>query len=121
MMITLVGIVVMLMAGCQKDKPAEEEFSQNYDIPWKISRITNVSPIEAAPGANITLTGENLGTDLVLPSGFLIGTLSCNVVSQTATSVVITVPMTVAEPLDVSVRNLHNRTFVYEKPFIPIL
>ncbi|MDR0694105.1 MAG: IPT/TIG domain-containing protein [Prevotellaceae bacterium] len=121
MMIALVGAIAMLTAGCQKDTAPEEEFSKNYDIPWKISRITNVTPIEAAPGSNITLTGENLGTDLVLPSGFLIGTLPCVVVSQAATTVVVTVPMAVAEPMDVSVRNLHNRTFVYEQQFTPVL
>jgi hypothetical protein len=121
LMITLMGAIAVLTAGCQKDLSPEESFSQNYDIPWKISRITNVTPIEAAPGTNITLTGENLGTDLVLPSGFLIGTLSCAVVSQTATTVVITVPATVTEPLDISVRNLHNRTFVYKDKFIPVL
>jgi hypothetical protein len=122
MMITLAGVLAMLAAGCEKEKPSpEDDFSKSYDIPWIISRITNVAPIEAAPGANITLTGENLGANLVLEDGFLIGTLPCTVVSQTATSVVIKVPDKVTEPMDISVRNLHKRTFVYEKPFVPTL
>ncbi|MDR3367453.1 MAG: IPT/TIG domain-containing protein [Prevotellaceae bacterium] len=116
--IVLLGGAATFTAGCSEEK----EFSADYDIPWQVSRITNVTPIEAAPGANITLTGENLGTDLVLPeSGFLVGTQTCTVVSQTATSVVITVPASVTEPVDVSVRNLHNRTFVYEAKFRPAL
>jgi hypothetical protein len=123
LMVTLAGVLAMLAAGCEKEKPLpEDDFSNSYDIPWVISRITNVAPIEAAPGANITLTGENLGEDLVLPgSGFLIGTTPCAVVSQAATTVVITVPDNVTEPMDISVRNLHKRTFVYEKPFVPTL
>jgi hypothetical protein len=114
--IALLGGTAAFTAGCSKEK----EFSADYDIPWKVSRITNITPIEAASGANITLTGENLGADLVSPTdGFLIGTLTCTVVSQAATSVVITVPAKITEPEDVSVRNLHNRTFVYETKFRP--
>lgn len=44
-------------AGCSDN---ESEFSENYDIPWKISTITAVSPLSAVPVA-ITIQGENLG------------------------------------------------------------
>jgi hypothetical protein len=121
MMIALAGVLVVLTAGCEKDPSAGDDFSKDYDIPWIVSRITNVSPIEAAPGANITLTGENLGTNFVQSDGFSIGAFPCTIVSQNTTSVTITVPMGVIEPSDISVYNLHNRTFVYKEQFIPKL
>jgi hypothetical protein len=113
--IALLGGTAALMAGCE-----EKEFSEDYDIPWVVSRITNVSPLEAVPGTNITLTGENLGSNFVLSDGFSIGAYTCTIVSQSATSVVVTVPMNVVEPSDISVYNLHNRTFVYGDQFMPL-
>jgi hypothetical protein len=117
----MVGTAALMISCEERELSADEEFSTDYDIPWIVSRITNVTPIEATPGTNITLTGENIGTSFVLSDGFLIGTTPCAIVSQTATSAVITVPVSIIEPSDISVRNLHNRTFVYEKQFIPEL
>ncbi|MDR0429507.1 MAG: IPT/TIG domain-containing protein [Tannerellaceae bacterium] len=110
------------LSGCD-----EKNFSADYDIPWVVSKITNVTPLDAegyptgALGTNITLEGENLGSDYVQPDGFLIGGVPCGVVSQSATTAVITVPAGIKEPSDISVRNLHSRTFVYGKQFIPDL
>ncbi|MDR3340389.1 MAG: IPT/TIG domain-containing protein [Candidatus Symbiothrix sp.] len=110
------------LSGCD-----EKDFSADYDIPWVVSKITNVTPADsegyptAAPGANITLTGENLGSDYVQSDGFLIGSVPCSIVSQSATTAVITVPAGIKEPSDITVRNLHNRTFVYGKQLIPNL
>lgn len=54
--------LAVLVVGCSDN---EFEFSENYDIPWKISTITAVSPLSAVPGVAITIQGENLGSDLV--------------------------------------------------------
>ena len=88
----------VLVVGCSDN---ELEFSENYDIPWKISTITAVSPLSAVPGTVITIQGENL--------------------SQSATSITIIAPsFQTSEELDVVVLNLHNRKFVFEKKFVPI-
>ena len=106
----------VLVVGCSDN---ELEFSENYDIPWKISTITAVSPLSAVPG--ITIQGENLGSDLVSSTGITIGTEICTIVSQSATSITIIAPsFQTSEELDVVVLNLHNRKFVFEKKFVPI-
>jgi hypothetical protein len=107
--------MIALTAGCEEVK----EFSADYDIPWIVSTISNVTPLQAPAGAQLTITGENLGADFVPAINFFIGTLSCEVVSQSSTTVVIIVPEGISEPSDVSVRNLHNRTFVYTEQFRP--
>lgn len=81
----------------------EFEFSENYDIPWKISTITAVSPLSAVPGVAITIQGENLGSDLVSSTGITIGTEICTIVSQSATSITIIAPsFQTSEELDVT-------------------
>ena len=79
----------VLVVGCSDN---ELEFSENYDIPWKISTITAVSPLSAVPGTVITIQGENLGSDLVSSTGITIGTEICTIVSQSATSITIIAP-----------------------------
>ena len=111
--------LAVLVVGCSDN---EFEFSENYDIPWKISTITAVSPLSAVPGVAITIQGENLGSDLVSSTGITIGTEICTIVSQSATIITIIAPsFQTSEELDVTVLNLHNRKFVFEKKFIPIL
>ena len=111
--------LAVLVVGCSDN---EFEFSENYDIPWKISTITAVSPLSAVPGVAITIQGENLGSDLVSSTGITIGTEICTIVSQSATRITIIAPsFQTSEELDVTVLNLHNRKFVFEKKFIPIL
>ena len=111
--------LAVLVVGCSDN---EFEFSENYDIPWKISTITAVSPLSAVPGVAITIQGENLGSDLVSSTGITIDTEICTIVSQSATSITIIAPsFQTSEELDVTVLNLHNRKFVFEKKFIPIL
>ena len=111
--------LAVLVVGCSDN---EFEFSENYDIPWKISTITAVSPLSAVPGVAITIQGENLGSDLVSSTGITIGTEISTIVSQSATSITIIAPsFQTSEELDVTVLNLHNRKFVFEKKFIPIL
>ena len=103
--------LAVLVAGCSDN---EFEFSENYDIPWKISTITAVSPLSAVPGVAITIQGENLGSDLVSSTGITIGTEICTIT-------IIAPSFQTSEELDVTVLNLHNRKFVFEKKFIPIL
>ena len=81
--------LAVLVVGCSDN---EFEFSENYDIPWKISTITAVSPLSAVPGVAITIQGENLGSDLVSSTGITIGTEICTIVSQSATSITIIAP-----------------------------
>jgi hypothetical protein len=140
MMIALMGVVVILVAGCQKEPLAEEDFSQDYDIPWVVSTITSVTPLTAPMGGTLTITGTNLGSDWIdsgyldmttftFVSGVRLGTLSCVVQSQSDTQLVIEVPagnpwapaFTTTRPVDISIINYHNRTFVYKDPFTPIL
>jgi hypothetical protein len=143
MIIALMGAVATIFAGCQKEEPlAADDFSQDYDIPWVVSTITNVTPLEARAGEEITITGTNLGTDWVAPSvmgyfcitpemcfptgiessGVTIGTSLCEIVSQTATQIVIKAPgFPTTRPVKVSVINYHNRTFAYKDPFTPVL
>ncbi|WP_296121699.1 IPT/TIG domain-containing protein [uncultured Bacteroides sp.] len=111
--------LTVLAAGCSDN---EFEFSENYDIPWKISTITAVSPLTAAPGTHITIQGENLDSDLVSSTGITIGTEICTIVSQSATSITVVVPsFQTSEELDVAVQNLHNRKFTFGQKFTPIL
>jgi hypothetical protein len=142
MIIALMGAVAILVTGCQKEPLAEEDFSQDYDIPWVVSTITSVTPLTAAAGQEITITGTNLGTDWVAPSvmgyfcitpewcipigiessGVTLGTSLCEIVSQTATQIVIKAPsFPTTKPVELSIINYHNRTFVYKDKFTPVL
>ncbi len=106
------------LSGCGDD---DFDFSKDYDIPWKVSTITSVSPLQATPGTHITIQGENLGTDLVSSTGITIGTEICEIVSQTATSIVVITPsFSSIDALDIIVTNLHNRKYTYESKFTPI-
>ena len=119
-MIILLAMIVAF-TGCDND---EMDFSEDYDIPWIVSKITNMEPLEGTPGTNITITGENLGSDLVPADGFWLGTDNkFIIISQTETNVIVQVPTGLlnSEPMEVSVHNLHNRTFVYTEKFKPIL
>jgi hypothetical protein len=129
MMIALVGALSMLTAGC-----GEKDFSEDYDIPWVVSTITNATPLTAPTGGTITITGANLGTDWIDPgffdmttftftSGVKLGTIFCQVISQTDTQLVVQVPagFPTTRPVELSIINYHNRTFVYKDTFTPIL
>jgi hypothetical protein len=100
----------------------EIDFSKDYDIKWTVSEITDVSPLSGTVGTQVTLTGKNLGSDLVQPGAIKIGTAECEIVSQSATSVVVKVPVLLdATPVEISVKNLLHRTFVYPQKFTPIM
>ncbi|WP_321333112.1 IPT/TIG domain-containing protein [uncultured Bacteroides sp.] len=113
-------VAAPLLGGCGSND--EFDFSKNYDIPWVVSTITSVSPLEGVPGTSVTIGGENLGADFVPGTGIKFGTEICTIVSQTATSVTVTVPnLASAEAVEISVTNLHNRKFVFESKFTPVL
>jgi hypothetical protein len=139
--LTLMATLAMFATSC-----SEKEFSEDYDIPWVVSTITGVTPLTAAPGTPITITGTNLSTEWVPPSvmgqfcfdgggfeiciptglessGVTIGTALCEIVSQTDTQIVILAPggFSTTKPVDIWLINLHNRTFVYSQQFTPIL
>ena len=67
-MIALVGVLATLTAGCQKEPLAEEDFSKDYDIPWVVSTITNITPLTARTGETITITGTNLDNEWIAPN-----------------------------------------------------
>ncbi|MDR0581431.1 MAG: IPT/TIG domain-containing protein [Prevotellaceae bacterium] len=147
MMIALAGMLITLAAGCQKEPLAEEDFSQDYDIPWIVSTITNVTPLTARAGETVTITGTNLDTDILPPttfsyycfdmggtefcipigiesSGVMLGTTLCEIVSQSSTQVVFQVPsnaFATTKPVEISIINYHNRIFVYKDKFTPVL
>jgi len=113
-------VAVPFLGGC--DSSDQLEYSKNYDIPWIISSITSVSPLEGAPGTSVTIGGENLGADFVPATGITFGTEICTIISQTATSVTVTVAnLGSSEAVEISVTNLHNRKFVFESKFTPVL
>ena len=119
--ITVIALTFMasMLTGCFSETD-EPDFSENYDIPWIVSEISNVNPLTGAPGSQITITGTNLGEDMVQQSGIKIGTMECEIVSQSATSLVVKVPSLLdPTPVEVSVKNLHHRTFVYPEKFTP--
>ena len=143
-MIALMGVLITLAAGCQKEPLAEEDFSKDYDIPWIVSTITGVTPLTARAGETVTITGTNLDTDILPPttfsyycfsedfcipigiesSGVILGTTLCEIVSQSSTQVVFLVPsnaFATTKPVEISIINYHNRTFVYKDKFTPIL
>ncbi|MDR1780566.1 MAG: IPT/TIG domain-containing protein [Tannerella sp.] len=110
-----------LLAGCDYNED-DITFSENYDVQWVVSKITGVTPLEGAAGTQITITGENLGTKYVQADGFKIGADACTIVSQSETQVVVIAPNFLqTEPAEISVYNLHNRTFVYEQLFTPVV
>lgn len=107
------------IAGCSNN---DFDFSKDYDIPWKVSKITNVSPLTGEPGTSVVIEGENLGTDIVSSTGVTLGTEICEIVSQSDNSITIIVPSFASnEAVEVAVTNLHNRKYVFEENFIPII
>lgn len=79
-------------------------------------------PSERSTGSCHHHSRREPGLRPCLKYGITIGTEICTIVSQSATSITIIAPsFQTSEELDVTVLNLHNRKFVFEKKFIPIL
>ncbi len=107
-LIVFVTVLLTALTGCYKEK----EWSEDYDIDYPISTITSVSPLEQTIGGSVTISGTNL--DMVLTVN--IGASNCEIVSQSSTSIVFTVPGT-ADKDRVSVTNKYDRKFIYEDGF----
>jgi len=111
-LIVFITVLFTALTGCYEEK----EWSEDYDIDYPISTITSVAPLEQTAGGSVTISGTNL--DLVLTVN--IGASYCEIVSQSSTSIVFTVPATASKDR-VSVTNKYDRQFIYEDGFfVPI-
>ena len=99
-------LLTSLTTSCYKEK----EWSEDYDIDYPVSTITNVSPMKQNIGGTVTVTGTNLE----LVQTVYIGNLSCEIQSQSSTNIVFIVPGA-AQRNFVSVENKYQRLFIYEE------
>jgi len=111
-LIVFVSVLLTGLTGCYKEK----EWSEDYDIDYPVSTITNVSPMKQNIGGSVTITGTNLEH----VTSVSIGNLRCEITSQSTSSIVFTVPED-AQNNFLSVENKYGRVFVYEENvFVPI-
>lgn len=99
--------VAVLFPACE-----DKGWSEDYDIKWEVSQISELSTSEALIEDLISVTGTNL--DKVRE--VLVGNTSCEIIEaeKSATQLTFKLPRRVEGGL-VSVRNVHDRTFVYEE------
>jgi hypothetical protein len=113
-LLAIIALLSAIFLHCD-DTP---EWSKDYDIQWPLTTIESVTPLSAAPGTTITLTGKNMHFSYYI----YIGAFSCEILTRTETTVTITVPDKITGKSPISVYNLYRRTFVYPGgSFIPIL
>lgn len=98
----LVSGLVLSLAGCIKD----EEFGEDFDIPWPYPTVTEITPARAEIGTEITIKGTNLDKAITVTVGR--NRREAAIVSATATELKITVPRT-ANAGPVYVKNAYNR------------
>ena len=79
-------LAFLALAACKK-----EEYSEDYDISWPLPTIASVTPETADIEAQVTVTGTNLDKTNVIR----IGTTQAEIVSKSATEVVLIVPRVV--------------------------
>lgn len=105
--IWLILAVAVLFPACE-----DKEWSEDYDIKWPVSHISELSVSEAFIEDVVSITGTNL--DKVRE--VLVGTTSCEIIEEesSATQLTFRLPRRVESGL-VSVRNVYDRTFVYEQ------
>ncbi len=96
----------VLLPACE-----DKKWSEDYDIEWPVSQISEMSATDAEIEDVITITGTNL--DKV--HEVLVGNTSCTIIEEetSATQLTFQLPRRV-ESGNVSVRNEYDRTFVYE-------
>jgi hypothetical protein len=80
----LVLMLTMLLLGACDEK----EYSEDYDVPWPVPSIASFSPTEAMIESEITITGVNLDKT----NRVTIGTQEAEILSVSATQVVVKVP-----------------------------
>ncbi|PWD99391.1 IPT/TIG domain-containing protein [Marinilabilia rubra] len=106
-----ISFLLLLMAGlftgCQ-----DKEWSEDYDIEWPVSEISQISTNEAQIEDVITITGTNL--DYV--NDVLVGNTTCEIIEDesSASQLTFKLPRRV-ESGNVSVRNEYDRTYVFEE------
>ncbi len=57
--LSLVLSSMLIFSSCE-----EKPWSEDYDIEWPVTTIENVTPLTAAPGDVLTITGQNLNYTL---------------------------------------------------------
>ncbi|MDR0537057.1 MAG: IPT/TIG domain-containing protein [Tannerellaceae bacterium] len=102
----IIAGLAMLLASCSSNT----DWAEDYDIEWPLSTIESVSPLAAAPGATITITGKNLQHTYYI----YIGTFACDILSKSESTVKAKVPEQLTEKSPISVYNLYRRTFVFD-------
>jgi len=105
-LIVFISVLLTSLTGCYKEK----EWSEDYDIDYPVSTITDVSPMKQNIGGSVTITGTNLE----YVQSVNIGNLSCEIQSQSSTNIVFIVPGA-AQRNFVSVENKYARLFIYEQ------
>jgi hypothetical protein len=106
---TTMLLCVLIFSACE-----DEEFSKDYDVPWPVPVITSISPTEAEIESQITITGENLDKT----NRVTIGTAQAEIVSKSATQVVIKVPRLAAAD-KIKLTTSFKREALSESRFVP--
>lgn len=103
----LILLMLAFLTACEN-----KEWSEDYDIEWPVSRISELSTTDASIEETITI----VGTELDKVKDVLIGTTVCEVdttLENNASQLSFKIPRRVKSGL-VSVRNQFDRTFIYE-------
>jgi hypothetical protein len=103
----LICLLTSGLASCGDDD--DFEWSKDYDIEWPVSTITNVQPLNAAPGSTITITGTNLQHAYIV----YIGSFASDILTKSDTQLTVKVPAAFSEPSTVAVYNIYRRTFPF--------
>ncbi|MBN2744813.1 MAG: hypothetical protein JXR39_13050 [Marinilabiliaceae bacterium] len=104
----LFATATMVLSGC-----SEKEWSEDYDISWPVSKITQLSAQETVVGDVLTIIGENMNK----VSKVYLNGKECEIVANSATETQIQFKVARrASTGVVSVRNAYKRLFEYETP-----
>jgi hypothetical protein len=102
-------LCTLIFSACE-----DKEFSEDYDVPWPVPTITSFTPTGAEIESEITITGENLDKT----SRVTIGTAQAEIVSKSATQVVVKVPRLAAND-KIKLTTSFKRDALSEGKFIP--
>lgn len=105
----MIFAVLLTFNGCKED-----EYSENYDINWPIPQITEFSPTTSAIETELTIKGNNLDK----ANRVTIGTVNAEILSKSATEIVIRVPRLAANDV-IRVSTLYKREAVSVEKFVP--
>ncbi|MGM0375751.1 MAG: IPT/TIG domain-containing protein [Bacteroidota bacterium] len=104
--------MLVLLPACE-----DKEWSEDYDIPWPVSKISELSTNEAEIEDVVSITGTNMDN----VNEVLVGSTSCDILEEESSETQLTfqLPRRV-ETGEVSVRNEYDRDFVYEDAILRI-